>query len=294
MIWISSSQQIEPQASEIENIQEALTLGIRDYFHKTGLKSAVVGLSGGIDSAVTCYLAVRALGAENVVGVSMPSKYSSEHSIADARSLAENLKIEFQLVSIAEPNDVFLSALAPVFEGLPADVTEENLQSRIRGLLLMAIANKRGAVVLGTGNKSEASVGYATLYGDTIGAISVLADLYKHQVYALAEFANISQEIIPRSTIIKPPSAELRPDQKDSDSLPEYDVLDKILESFIEYQKTVPEIAQELNIEESLVQDIINKVYHNEFKRRQMPPTLRICNKAWVGRIYPIVQKFRG
>ncbi len=281
------------KARDVEELRSALCLGIADYFRKSNLSSAVIGLSGGIDSALTAALAVRALGKERVIGVGMPSAISSDHSVQDARRLAENLGIEFHLVSIAPMVDAFSAALAPVFGGAPPDVTEENLQSRIRGAALMAVANKRGAVVLGTGNKSEAAMGYATLYGDTIGAISVLADLYKHQVYALAWLENEEEERIPPRTIEKPPSAELRPNQKDSDTLPDYPVLDAVLAAFIERRRSAAEIAAELSLERPLVEDIVRRVYQNEFKRKQLPPALRVCRKAWVGRVYPVAQRFR-
>ena len=281
-----------PRRPEVE-VRSALVLGIRDYFEKSGLPRAVVGLSGGIDSAVTCALAVRALGPKRVTGVGMPSAISSDHSVEDARALAANLGIDFHLVPIRAAVDAFTRMLAPVFGDRPPDVTEENLQSRIRGATLMAIANKTGAVVLGTGNKSEASMGYATLYGDTIGALSVLADLYKHQVYALARLENEEREIVPQRTIDKAPSAELRPDQRDTDSLPDYAILDGILERFIERKMPLARIAEEVGVELELVEEVVRKVYLNEFKRKQLPPTLRVCKKAWVGRVYPIVQRFR-
>lgn len=285
---------LAPVGDTIEEVREALVLGIRDYFEKSGIGRAVIGLSGGIDSAVTCALAVRALGSSRVIGVGMPSRISSSHSVEDARTLSRNLGIPFHVVPIGDTFDAFEAMLAPVFEDRPKDVTEENLQSRIRGTTLMAVANKLGAVVLGTGNKSEASMGYATLYGDTIGALSVLADLYKHQVYALAHLENRDREVIPRSTIEKAPSAELRPGQKDSDTLPDYAVLDAVLERFIERRMAIPDIAREVEVEEALVRDIVGKVYFNEFKRKQLPPTIRVCRKAWVGRVYPIVQRFRA
>lgn len=280
--------------SEIEDIRSALVLGIRDYFGKTGIQKAFVGLSGGIDSALTAALAVRALSKDKVVGVSMPSAISSEHSIEDARRLASNLGIDFHIIPIADIVSGFGGALAAPFAGREPDVTEENLQSRIRGTLLMAMANKFGGVVLGTGNKSEAAMGYATLYGDTIGAISVLADLYKGQVYALARLENQNVEVIPTRTLEKPPSAELRPNQKDSDSLPDYPLLDAVLERFIEHRMSAEQIALEVDAPKALVRELLSKVYFNEFKRKQMPPTLRVCRKAWVGRVYPIVQRFRA
>ena len=282
-----------PVATEdIGAIRDALTMGIADYFRKTGFRTAVIGLSGGIDSAVTAYLAARALGPENVIGVAMPSEYSSEHSVADARELAKNLGTQFHLLPISGTFGAYREALAPVFAGHPEDITEENLQSRVRGGMLMAIANKFNAIVLSTGNKSEAATGYATLYGDTVGALSVLADLYKHQVYAVARLANERQTVIPESSITKPPSAELRPGQQDTDSLPPYEQLDAMLELLIEHRATATEIAEKVGVPVELAQNIITKVYRNEFKRRQMPPTLRVSRKSWTGRIYPIVQGF--
>lgn len=285
--------ELSPRTSEIEDIRAALVLGVRDYFEKTGIPRAVIGLSGGIDSAVTCAVAVEALGKDRVIGVAMPSKVSSGHSVEDAAALAKNLGIEYFEVPIEAAVSAFETILAEPFAGRAPDVTEENIQSRVRGTTLMAVANKRGGAVLGTGNKSEASMGYATLYGDTIGAISVLADLYKHQVYALAHCYNAEEEVVPARTIEKPPSAELRPGQKDSDSLPDYAILDGVLERIIEQRMSAEAIASDMSIEPELAQGILRKVYFNEFKRKQMPPTLRICRKAWVGRVYPIVQRFR-
>ncbi len=274
-------------------IQAALEVGIRDYLGKTQIERAVVGLSGGIDSAVTAHLAVRALGPERVTGVALPSRYSSEGSVVDARELAHRLGIEFWTLPIEGMFASFLEALSPVFAGLEPDVTEENLQSRIRGTMLMAIANKRKAIVLNTGNKSEAAMGYATLYGDAIGALSVLGDLYKHQVYELAEEANRDGEIIPRAIIDKAPSAELKPNQKDEDSLPPYDQLDEMLRLLIEHRATIAEVAERVGVSESLVRSVNQAIFRAEFKRKQLPPTLRVSRKSWTGRIFPIVQRFR-
>jgi NAD+ synthase (glutamine-hydrolysing) len=281
-----------PERAEAEEIREALTLGIRDYLHKTGIPLAILGLSGGIDSAVTAYLAVRALGPDRVVALTMPSRHSSAGSVDDAELLAANLGIRLWNVSIEPMFRAFLDALEPVFEGREEDVTEENIQSRIRGVLLMAAANKLGGVVLNTGNKSEAAMGYATLYGDAIGALSVLGDLYKHQVYEQAELANREREIIPRSSIEKAPSAELRPGQRDEDSLPPYAQLDEMLRLFIEHRATVDEVVAAVGVESAVARQVNRSIYRAEFKRKQLPPTLRVSRKAWVGRVFPIVQRF--
>lgn len=280
------------QYDPIEKIHDALVLGIKDYFGKMGFKQATLGLSGGIDSAVTVVLAVLALGPENVRVLLMPSKYSSEHSITDARDLAENLGIQYEIVNIHEMVDAFDHSLAPVFEGRDPDVTEENIQARIRGTLMMAISNKFGHILLNTSNKSEAAVGYGTLYGDMNGGLSVLGDVYKSDVFAMARFMNREREVIPENTIIKPPSAELRPDQKDSDSLPDYDILDKILFNYIELAKSPNEII-EMGFEEDTVHMTVRKVNMNEYKRFQTPPILRISSKAFgFGRKMPLVAKY--
>ncbi len=289
----ASSMRIEPTRDESREIRAALSLGIRDYLEKSGIPRAIIGLSGGIDSAVTATLAVHALGSERVLGVAMPSRVSSEGSVADAAALAGNLGIQMHQVPIEPINQAFLEGLGPLFGDRPTDVTEENLQSRIRGVILMAVSNKFGGVVLNTGNKSEAAVGYATIYGDAIGALSVLGDLYKHQVYQQAELANEDEEVIPRSTIRKPPSAELRPDQRDEDSLPPYDVLDPMLRMFLEARATPEEIATALSLAPKEVDQVVRLVYQAEYKRKQFPPTLRVSRKAWVGRLFPIVNRFR-
>ncbi|RKD17250.1 NAD+ synthase [Pelobium manganitolerans] len=278
--------------SDIEEIYKALVLGIKDYFRKSGFKSATLGLSGGIDSAVVCALACDALGAENVLGVLMPSKYSSEHSIKDAEDLASNLGCKHTLVSIEMVADAFESTLAIEFAGLSPDLAEENIQARSRGVIMMAMANKFGHILLNTSNKSECAVGYGTLYGDMCGAISVLGDVYKTQVYQLADFINREKERIPINTITKAPSAELRPDQKDSDSLPDYDVLDKILFEHIERRKSAKQITAD-GFDEMLVRRILSMVNRAEFKRYQTPPILRVSPKAFgMGRRMPIVSKY--
>jgi len=295
VVYTLGAPAIEAAESDaVADIHDALVLGLRDYFAKHGFGRAVVALSGGIDSAVTAALAVDALGPAAVSGLALPSRYSSAHSVADARRLAENLGIAFHEIAIEPIFAAYLAQLAPVFADAPADLTEENLQARIRGALVMAYSNKHGAVVLTTGNKSESAVGYCTLYGDTCGGLAPLADLYKHQVYALARHANRAREVVPASSIEKPPSAELRPDQKDSDSLPPYEVLDELLRLFIEERASLPQIAAALNQPLALVEEIARKVYAAEFKRKQLPPTLRVSSKAWVGRVYPLAQKFRA
>lgn len=284
-----SSRQKEPVAQ----VYEALILGIKDYFQKSGFKTATLGLSGGIDSAVVCALAAEALGAENVFPVLLPSRYSSDHSIKDAIDLAENLGCKYTTVPIARIADSFEESLATEFEGLPQNLAEENIQARSRGVILMALSNKFGHILLNTSNKSECAVGYGTLYGDMCGAISVIGDCYKTQVYKLADYINREREIIPVNTITKAPSAELRPDQKDSDSLPEYDLLDKVLFEYIEMQKSADEIIA-AGFDEITVIRILNLVNNAEFKRFQTPPILRISPKSFgIGRRMPIVAKYK-
>jgi NAD+ synthase (glutamine-hydrolysing) len=281
-----------PEDDEVGLIHDALVLGIRDYFGKTGLKSAVLGLSGGIDSAVTLVLATRALGAANIRVLLMPSQYSSEHSVADAARLARNLGVHYEIIDIREIFFEYIQSLDTVFKDRPADLTEENIQARIRGNLLMAVANKFGNILLNTSNKSEAAVGYGTLYGDMSGGLSVLGDVYKTDVYRLAAFINRKDEIIPANTICKPPSAELRPNQKDSDSLPEYDTMDKILFNYIELKKSVSEMIQE-GLDRQIVERTVRMVNQNEYKRYQTPPILRISSKAFgSGRRMPLVAKY--
>ncbi len=279
---------------ECEAVYEALVLGTRDYIRKCGFRKVLIGLSGGIDSSLTAAIAVDAVGRENVTGVGMPGPYSSEGSITDARDMARNLGIRFEVIGISGVYDRFLEVLKPAFNGAAMDVTEENLQSRLRGVTLMAMSNKTGALVLTTGNKSELAVGYCTLYGDMCGGLAVISDLPKTLVYELSRIANKRHgNAIPESVFTKPPSAELRPDQKDTDSLPEYDVLDQILKAYIEEYRPAQEIADMLAVPIHLVRDIINKVDRNEYKRQQAAPGLKVTTKAFgMGRRFPIAQRF--
>ncbi|MDA8989657.1 NAD+ synthase [Opitutales bacterium] len=284
---------IEPlKDNELQCIRQAIVLGLRDYTHKSGFKKGLIGLSGGIDSALTAALAVEALGRDNVIGISLPSSISSDHSKDDARDLAENLGIEYHTLLIQKIVDSAESELAPLFAGMSPDVTEENLQARSRGLLLMAVSNKLGALLLTTGNKSELAVGYCTLYGDMCGGLAVISDIPKTKVFALARHMNLDGEIIPLSTIEKPPSAELRPDQKDSDSLPEYNILDGILQSYIEDGLSIDAIIDQ-GYTEHTVRRIVGLVDRNEYKRKQAAPGLKITSLAFgIGRRMPIVQKY--
>lgn len=284
--------QIPPSLSKIERIHSALVLGIRDYFRKLGFTDAVLGLSGGIDSAVVLCLAAEALGNEHVRTLLMPSPHSSQHSVDDAVQLSKNLGTRYDIVSISEAYERFRTNLSPVFGGVPTGLSDENLQARIRGVLLMAVSNRFGNILLNTSNKSEAAVGYGTIYGDMNGGLSVIGDLYKTEVYELAEFINRNGEVIPRNIITKPPSAELRPDQKDSDSLPDYAELDEILFLYIEQRKGPREIIA-MGHDEALVNRILRLVNINEYKRYQTPPTLRVSRKAFgMGRRMPIVGKY--
>ena len=270
----------------------ALVLGTRDYVRKCGFQRAIIGLSGGIDSALTACIAADALGPQNVIGVGMPGPYSSRGSIDDARALADNLGIRFELIRITDVFDSYLHVLKPVFAGREEDVTEENLQARIRGTLLMALSNKFAGLVLSTGNKSELAVGYCTMYGDMVGGLAVISDVPKTMVYRLSEYVNARKPVIPSSTIEKPPSAELRPDQKDSDSLPEYAVLDAILEDYIEDNKTPEQISAARNFDLALVRKVIRMVERAEYKRQQAAPGLKISEKAFgVGRRFPIAAR---
>ncbi len=283
-----------PMPTDVEADWLALTMGVRDYVHKTCFKSVLVGLSGGIDSAVVAALAVEALGAENVMGVGMPSEYSSGHSLDDARALARNLGIRFEVLPIREGFETMDRTLQPLFAGTEFGLAEENLQSRLRGVLLMAISNKFGALVLTTGNKSEMSTGYCTLYGDMAGALAVIGDVWKTRVYDLAHYANRDREVIPQNTISKPPSAELRPGQMDTDSLPPYDVLDPLLEAYVERYESAEHIAEAQELPLERVQQVIALVERSEYKRQQAAPVLKITSKSFgTGRRFPIAARFR-
>lgn len=274
---------------KIESVHQALILGIRDYLGKSGFTSVVVGLSGGIDSAVTCALAAEALGRDNVLGISMPSMYSSQGSVEDSRELAANLGVRFKVVPIKDIYDGYLTVLSEHFQGQGLDVTEENIQARIRGNILMAFSNKFGCLVLSTGNKSELAMGYCTLYGDMSGGLAVISDVPKMMVYELARYINRRREIIPQATIDKAPSAELRPDQKDEDSLPPYPLLDQVLKLYIEEGLSRQGIIEK-GFDADMVGWIIRTVNRNEYKRRQSPPGLKVTSKAFgVGRRMPIV-----
>jgi len=296
-VIIVDTEATEPVAlqsmADEEKLYHALVLGIRDYLHKCGFKSAVLGLSGGIDSALTACLAVDALGKENVHGVSLPSQFSSQGSLDDARVLAENLGIRYDVVPIQPAFQTLKQQVQPLFAGLREDTTEENIQARLRGVILMALSNKFGSMVLTTGNKSEMAVGYCTLYGDMCGGLAVISDLPKVMVYRLARWINREREIIPASSITKPPSAELRPNQTDQDSLPPYDILDAILEAYVVQLKSPADIVA-LGYDEATVKRVIRLINSSEYKRRQAAPGLKVTTKAFgVGRRIPIAQRFR-
>ena len=284
----------ETHSDECEAVYEALVLGTRDYIRKCGFEQALIGLSGGIDSSLTAVIAVNAIGPENVTGVAMPGPYSSDHSLRDAEALARNLGIRFETIPITPGYDSMLNVLDPVFAGCRRDVTEENLQARLRGLTLMALSNKWGALVLTTGNKSELAVGYCTLYGDMCGGLAVISDVPKTLVYTLSRVANLRcSGAIPENVFVKPPSAELRPNQRDSDSLPEYAILDDILRAYVENYDSPETIADRTGLPLDQVREIINKVDHNEYKRQQAAPGLKVTSKAFgIGRRFPIAQRF--
>ena len=278
--------------NNIKQIRQALVLGIKDYFNKMGFSRAIVGSSGGIDSAVTIALACEALGPENVRAILMPSKYSTGHSVSDAEQLSRNLGNPYDIIAIKDIYEAFLKSLEPVFKDTPFGIAEENIQSRTRGNLLMAVANKYGYILLNTSNKSELATGYGTLYGDMAGGLGVLGDLYKMQVYALAENINSTKEVIPKNIITKAPSAELRPGQKDTDSLPDYSVLDKILYQYIEKRQGPKEIIA-MGLDAQVVAKTLRLVNTNEYKRNQFCPIIRVSSKAFgIGRRMPIVGKY--
>ncbi|HEY4741771.1 MAG TPA: NAD+ synthase [Candidatus Acidoferrales bacterium] len=280
-------------SDELEAAYKALVCGTRDYVRKCGFSKVVVGLSGGVDSALVVAVAVDAVGAENVLGVGMPGPFSSEGSLRDARKIAENLGIKFIVLPITGVFDEYLQVLDPVFSGIPVNATEENIQARIRGNLLMALSNKFGSLVLSTGNKSEIAVGYCTLYGDMAGGLAVISDVPKTMVYELARLRNREREVIPVETLTKPPSAELRPNQRDSDTLPPYDVLDRILKAYVEDMKDPEEIASDFGYSIELVRSITRRVDQNEYKRNQAAPGLKITSKAFsVGRRFPLANRF--
>jgi len=285
----------EQLAGEEASAYAALVLGTRDYVRKCGFKRVIVGLSGGIDSALTAAIAVDAVAAENVIGVGMPGPYSSQGSIDDARELANHLKIRFELLPINDICAAYQATLHPVFAGMKEDVTEENIQSRARGSLLMALSNKFGAIVLSTGNKSELAVGYCTLYGDMVGGLAVISDVPKTLVYRISRYVNSRHPVIPEATLEKPPSAELRPDQKDSDSLPPYEVLDAILEDYVEDLRSAEQIAKDHDFDPELVRKVIRMIDRAEYKRQQAAPGIKISAKAFgYGRRFPIAAKSEG
>jgi len=284
----------ENYSDECEAVYQALVIGTRDYIRKCGFARVIIGLSGGIDSSLTAAIAVDAVGRENVTGVGMPGPYSSEHSVSDARDLAHHLGIRFEIIPIGNQYQAYLGVLSPLFDGGTTGVTEENLQARLRAVTLMALSNKWGAIVLTTGNKSELAVGYCTLYGDMCGGLAVISDVPKTLVYTLSRVANQRHaNAIPENVFVKPPSAELRPDQKDSDSLPPYEVLDQILRAYIENNDAPQQISDSLDLPLELVRDIVNKVDRNEYKRQQAAPGLKVTTKAFgIGRRFPIAQRF--
>ena len=281
-------EQVIPEKMEL--IHDALVLGIRDFFQKQGFKKAILGLSGGLDSALVVALAAKALGSENVLGILMPSQFSSDHSISDAIASAENLGCPYHIVPIKPAFDTFDEMLKPIFKDMPFDVTEENIQARCRGLIVMAISNKFGNILLNTSNKSEVSVGYGTLYGDLCGSLSVIGDIYKTEAFELCRYINRDKEIIPWHTINKLPSAELRPNQQDTDSLPDYPVLDALLYQHIECNKSASELVAQ-GYDEALVNKVVRMVYRNDFKRFQLAPVLAVSPKPFAMREMPIVKK---
>ena len=298
IFWSSTPNPTEDrgyqEGESLENLFQALVMGTRDYARKCGFKSAVLGLSGGIDSSIVACIAVEALGAGNVLGVSMPSMYSAQESFDDARSLARNLGMNFETIPIKTIYEAFKQSLAQIFAGLPENETEENLQARTRGTLLMALSNKFGHLVLSTGNKSELGVGYCTLYGDMVGGLAVISDVPKTMIYKLAAHINRQREIIPRNTIERPPSAELRPDQTDQDTLPEYDVLDGILKARVEEQQSLDEIVAQ-GYDLPTAQKVVGMIQVNEYKRRQAAIGLKVTTRAFgPGRRMPIAMRLNA
>jgi NAD+ synthetase len=285
-------REVPPLPSEPQEVHDALVLGLRDYLHKCGFRSAVLGLSGGIDSALVACLAAAALGPQNVLGVTMPTQYSSTGSVEDSRLLAERLGIHFLQIPIKQSFEAVRAQFTEIFAGLPENEAEENMQPRLRGLTLMAISNKLGHILLSTGNKSELSVGYCTLYGDMCGGLAVISDVPKLLVYRIAEWINRDREIIPRDTITKPPSAELKPDQRDQDTLPPYEILDPILQLYVEEQLSTAEIIAH-GFPEETVRWVVRRVDLNEYKRAQAVPGLRVTSRAFgLGRRMPVAQRF--
>ncbi|MEL7376442.1 MAG: NAD+ synthase, partial [Bacteroidota bacterium] len=293
-VAIQSGEELsgEQPKEKISLIHDALVMGLRNYFEKLGFKRAILGLSGGIDSALVAVLASRALGAKNVRCVLLPSQYSSDHSVNDARQLAQNLGCQYDIIPIENAYRAFEATLQPHFFGTEFGLAEENIQARTRAVILMALSNKFGPILLNTGNKSEIAVGYSTIYGDMCGGLSVIGDVYKTECYELAKYINREEEIIPNHIIEKPPSAELRPNQRDSDSLPPYDKLDQVLYQYIEQEQSPQDII-DLGFDEALVRRTLRLVNINEFKRFQTPPVLRVSKKAFgMGRRLPIVAKY--
>ncbi len=289
---VSMPENLKPSRSDMADLYDALVLGLRDYMGKCGFQSCVLGLSGGIDSALTAVIAAEAVGRNNVLGVAMPTQYSSQHSVDDAELLARNLGIRYLKIPIQESFQAFLGQMKPVFEGMKEDTTEENMQARLRGLTLMSLSNKFGSLLLTTGNKSELAVGYCTLYGDMCGGLAVISDVPKTVVYQLSEFINRNGDVIPRNTIVKPPSAELRPDQKDQDTLPPYDLLDAILALYVEENLSGADIIEK-GFDPEIVRWIVRRVDLNEYKREQAAPGLKVTGRAFgMGRRMPIAQKF--
>jgi NAD+ synthase (glutamine-hydrolysing) len=300
LIYFDSGSESQPPTGELHeqmqgeeaSVYAALVMGTRDYMRKCGFQKAIIGLSGGIDSALTAVIATDAVGPENVIGVGMPGPYSSPGSIEDARALARNLNIRFELLSINQTVEAYKQTLQSVFAGKKEDVTEENIQSRARGTLLMALSNKFGAIVLSTGNKSELGVGYCTLYGDMVGGLAVISDVPKTLVYRLSHFVNSRRPVIPMATLEKPPSAELRPDQKDSDSLPPYEILDAVLEDYVEDAHSAERIAADRGFDLEVVKRVMRMVDRAEYKRQQAAPGIKISPKAFgYGRRFPIAAK---